>query len=179
MLFRSRRKISQHPSLNPRIVQTLLSLLVAALEANRASPSGYQLVKTQLEMATLRRQQGRLDEASALLAGIDRKSYADTAWRAGFEDAEQAQIAAAKGDKATALRLYLQAEAQLASGLGPEHPDVWLQKLDRAELLVAMGESQAARALATQIALKARTSIAPGGVWARRLQALGAEPAPL
>jgi tetratricopeptide (TPR) repeat protein len=154
-------------------------LLTVALEANRASPSAYQLVKTQLEMATLRRQQGRLDEASALLVAINRESYADAPWRAGFEDAEQAQIAAAKGDHATALRLYLQAEAQLASGLGPEHPDVWLQKLDRAELLVAMGEGQAARALATQIALKARTSIAPGGDWARRLQALGAQPAPL
>ncbi len=147
-------------------------LLAAALEAHRASPSAYQLVKAQLEMAALLRDQGKLDAAAAQIRAIDAAAFVDEPWRQGFLDLELARIAAQRGDIKGAITLSVQAEAQLSGGLGGDHPDLWLNRIDRAEWLIADAQPAAAKALAAEIAIKAAASIADDGYWAKRLAAL-------
>lgn len=147
-------------------------LLAAALQANRASPSAYQLVKAQLEMAALLRDQGQLDAAETQIRAIDSKAFVDEPWRRGFLDLERARITAQRGDIKGAIAQSLLAEAELGGGLGTDHPDLWLSRIDRAEWLAIDAQPAAARALAADIASKAAASIADDGYWAKRLAVL-------
>ncbi len=150
------------------------ALLQEVLQTRRDDPSThpYRMLQSQLEMAALRREQGRLDEAEATIAAIDVAAIADAPWRRGFIDAERARIAAARGNVEDAIALLTAAEDLVAKGLGETHPDLWLLRLDRAELLLRAGRIQAARQLAGEIEAGAAPSIAAGGDNARRLAAL-------
>ena len=149
-------------------------LLSGTLQQRQTDPQTHpcRLLQSQLEMAALRRQQGRLDEAQAVLAAADPKACGAAPWREGQIDAEYARIAAARGDAGTAETLFLRAEARFAEGLGAQHPDLWLLRMDRAALLAGRGEVAAAAALAGEIAQQGSASLAPDSERARRLEAL-------
>jgi eukaryotic-like serine/threonine-protein kinase len=149
-------------------------LTLDVLKQRRANPDTHpvHVMRSQLETAALLRTQRRFQAATAMLAAIDRASFGDASWQQGYLDAETGRIALAMGENALALTMLLKAEAQLTAGLGAQHPEVWLLRIDRAELLRAMGQKQAARALAAQIADKAKASFAPGSYWDQRLAAL-------
>jgi eukaryotic-like serine/threonine-protein kinase len=147
------------------------SLTMDVLQQRRANPDTHpvHVMRSQLEAAALLRTQQRFEAAAAMLAEIDPASIGD---QQGDLDAEAGRIARAKGESALALTTFLKAEAQLAAELGAEHPEVWLLRIDRAELLHATGQKQAARALAILIAKKAQASFASGSYWDQRLAAL-------
>ncbi len=150
------------------------SLTLDVLKQRRANPDTHprNIMQSQLEMAALMRAQGHFDDAKAMLASIDPAAFGDESWRQGYLDAETGRIAAAAGQSQDALTLLLKAEAKIEAGMGTQHPELWLLRLDRAEVLLAMGQKQAARALSMEIADKAKTSVAPGGYWDLRLAAL-------
>lgn len=151
------------------------ALTLDVLSQRRANPDTHPLngMRSQLEMAALLRAQGRFDAATAMLASIDRAAFGAQGWRIGYLDAETGRIAAAAGKPEIALAALLEAEAQIAAGIGAQHPELWLLRINRAELLYAMGQKQAATELKRQIAEKAKASIAVGGYWDLRLTALG------
>lgn len=150
------------------------TLLSATLQQRQADPQTHpcRLLQSQLEMAALRRQQQRLDEAEDLLATADPKACGAAPWREGVIDAEHARIAATRGDASAAEALFLRAEARFAEGLGAQHPDLWLLRMDRAALLAGRGEVAAAAVLAVEIAQQGGPSIATGGAHERRLEKL-------
>ncbi|MEO8673621.1 MAG: serine/threonine-protein kinase [Tahibacter sp.] len=145
---------------------------VLALRQADSATHPYRLLQSQLEMAIVLRLQGHLDKALSLLASITPEATADSPWRRGYVDAERAHIAMAQGRNELALSLFLKGEAALVAGLGERHPDLWLLRLERAEYLAQSGNAPAARALAMEIRVNAKSSIAPGGDWDRRLSAL-------
>jgi len=152
----------------------------AAVLQQRLADAGthpFRLMQSQLEVAALFREQGRLDEAEALIRRIDPTSFVDEPWRQGFLDLERARIAARRGGHGDAIAQSLRAEAMLANGLGADHPDVWLNRIDRAEWLAA-AQPLAAKALAQEIARHVDASIAKDGYWASRLAALTVRRAP-
>ena len=150
------------------------ALLQEVLQARRDDPSThpYRMLQSQLELAALRRLQGRLDEAEATIAAIDVAAIADAPWQRGFIDAERARIVAARGNVEDAITALTAAEDLIAKGLGETHPDLWLLRMDRAELLLRAGRFQAARELADRIGTGAAPSMAAGGDHVRRLKAL-------
>ena len=113
-----------------------------------------------------------LDDARALLDAIDPKAVGANTWQLAWLAQERARILAARGDTDAAMNMLREAEADIASGLGAQHPDVWLARIDRAELLARMGKHDDALRLAQEIARKAAPGIAPDGYWALRLAAL-------
>ena len=133
----------------------------------------YYLLRSQLEMATLLRSQGRLAEAEAMLAAIDRSVFDPMPWRLADIEIEVAKLAAARGQD-DALAMFVAAEARIADGLGEDHPDTWIFRLDRAEYLAAQGDRAAARELAEAIRRGARDTIDPNGTHAARLARLTA-----
>jgi len=132
----------------------------------------FRLMQSQLEMAALLRVQGKLDAAETQILAIKPAAFAGKPWQQGFLDLELARITALRGDIKSAIAQSLLAEAKLSGGLGAEHPDVWLNRIDRAEWLAVDAQPAAARALAAQIAVTAAASIADNGYWAKRLAAI-------
>lgn len=147
--------------------------VLTALQADPQSPPFY-LFRSQLEMAIVLRLEGKLSEASAMLASLDLAAIEDQTWRQGEVEVQRALIAAAEGQIDQASELFVAAEARMAESFGPTHPDTWLFQLDRAEFLASTGQTEAAQHLAQQIAEGAGASIAVEGALAKRLQALGA-----
>ena len=145
--------------------------LSAVLAARTADPQtvAVRLFESQLEMATLHRQQNELDAAAVLLAAAAQIDLGDDAWRAAYIDVEEAQIASLKGDAPRAAARFLSARTRVEAVLGPEHPDTWLLRIDEAEWLARSGRGAEARNLADQILRNAAPSIAQGGSWAVRL----------
>jgi tetratricopeptide (TPR) repeat protein len=133
----------------------------------------YVLLRTQLEMARVLRSQGQLELAGDLLAQLDLTAIGDNDdWRLCDVDMEHALLAAAQGRNAEALALFKSAEAHIDRGLGADHPDSWLMRIERAEFLASKGQVEAARSLAREIQVKAAPSIAEDGLWARQLNAI-------
>jgi eukaryotic-like serine/threonine-protein kinase len=147
--------------------------VLTALLADPQSPPFY-VFRSKLEMAIVLRLEGKLSEASAMLASLDLSAIEDQTWRQGEVEVQRALIAAAEGQVDQASELFLAAEARMVESFGPKHPDTWLFKLDRAEFLARTGQTEAAQHLAQQIAEGAGASIAAEGALAKRLQALGA-----
>jgi len=155
-------------------LDTANALASEVLRARSADSSThpFRMALTQIELAAVRRSQGRLEEASTLLDEVDPEAF--TGWLLGQSDldAERARLAWAQGQPEQAQTLMLKAEAQLIAGLGETHPDVWIQRLERAEWLAAQGQRAAAADLARQIHQHAASTMLPGGALAQRVAAL-------
>ncbi len=132
-----------------------------------------QVLKSKFEMVALARAQNRIDAAQTLLATLDPKTYAKFPSFIEKQWFENAQSAVVKGAYDDALKLLARAEASISQRKGATHPDAWLAKLDRAELLAKQGQRETAQALAKQITANAKPSIAPSGDFAKRLAKLG------
>lgn len=150
------------------------SISRALLQKRQSDPKTHplRLVLAQLEMGALLRAQGKTEAAEAQLRAIEPAAFADEVWRQGFVDLELARNTAARGDFKTAIAQSLVSEAKLSSGIGADHPDVWLYRIDRAEWLAADEQTAAARALVAEIASKVAASIADDGYWSKRLAAV-------
>ncbi len=152
--------------------QQYIQPLLERRQANAATLP-YVLLRTQLEMARVLRSQGQLEPAADLLAQIDLSAIGgNDDWRLCDVDMEHALLSAARGRNAEALALFKSAEAHLDRGLGADHPDSWLFRIERAEFLAGTGQAEAARNLAREIRVKAAPSIAEDGLWAQRLNAI-------
>ena len=92
--------------------------------------------------------------------------------RLAWTELERARVIAARGNLESALAAMQDAETRLATELGTDHPDAWLAKADRAEVLGRLGRHPEAAQLADAILAHAAASIAADGDWARRLHAL-------
>ncbi len=144
------------------------------LEQHRQNPETipYLVARSQLEMAAVLRGLGRFDETQAQLQAIDRSAFGRDDWRRADLLLEQARLAAAGGRDQQALDRLLAGEALLESGLGAEHPEVWVERIDRAELLLRMDRPREAQELAAQIRIQAAPALAPDGLLQQRLDAL-------
>ncbi len=144
------------------------------LEQRSKDPSTppYWLFKAQLEMVALERSQGLLDAAQARLDGMDHDALGADGWHHADLVLERARLDRARGRYDRALEQLQAAEDLLAPRLGPWHPELWLERIERAEVLAAMGRSDEAQALAGEILARAAPTIAPDGHWARRLAQL-------
>ena len=134
----------------------------------------WHLVLSQLEMAVLYRQRGKFDLALAQIAAIEGLPVAAKPDRKALILLEKGQLAAGQKQSDIALQFFVEAEKQSLDAYGKAHPDAWLIKLDRAELLAKLGQRGLARELAKQIAINAKPSIAPTGDYAKRLAKLSA-----
>ena len=151
-----------------------LAVTASMRERRIADPGTHPVRRFQadLDWAAALRAAGRLDEALAVLDSIDPDAHGMNTERRAWTDLERARILAARGTLEPALAAMQDAEQRLAAELGAEHPDAWLAKLDRAELLARIGRRKDAATLAQEIATHAAPSIASDGNWARRLDAL-------
>jgi tetratricopeptide (TPR) repeat protein len=154
--------LAAQPYIEPLLEQHLTS----------AEAGAYVLLKNQMEMAAILRLQGRLDEAADMLAQIDPASLGDDDWLLCDTDIERARLAAAQGNNAEALALFKSGEARIDRGLGADHPESWLLRIDRAQFLADIRQTDAALSLAQEILEKAAPSIAADGLWAQQLNAL-------
>ncbi len=155
-------------------VTAALSTATAVQQRRIADPETHPFRRFQsdLDLAAALRADGRVEEAAALLDAIDTKAVGANLWQLAWVDQERARILAARGEHEPALKLFVGAEAQIATGLGAQHPDAWLARIDRAEVLALTDRDDEARRMAREIARNAAPSIAPDGYWARRLALL-------
>ncbi len=151
--------------------ERLASSALRARLAN-AGTRPIRLAWAQIEMAAALRALARYTEAQAQLDAIDVHAFDGGVNGSSALDAERARLAQAQSQHAQAQTLFLKAESQLIAGLGEAHPDVWIQRLDRAELLAAQGQHAAAADLAREIREHAASTILPGGALDLRLSAL-------
>jgi eukaryotic-like serine/threonine-protein kinase len=153
------------------------ALASEVLRARRADPGThpYRLALSQIELAAIRTAQGRLDEAGAVLDEVDVAAFSGWILGQSALDSARAKLAWAQGQLEQAQTLYLKAEAQQIAGLGEVHPRVWIQRLERAELLAAQGQRAAAADLARQIRVQAASTILPGGALDLRVATLIAD----
>ena len=144
---------------------------LAVLTARAAAPNTqkHRLAQSHLELAAVYRLQGKIDEAEAQLVAARESGFRPAPARTSLILSEQALLHAARGRNEEALKVQLEAEELLNKDGGQSHPDTWLRKLDRAEVLTKLGQRQAARELARQISERAKASIEPTGAIARRL----------
>jgi len=144
---------------------------LAVLTARAAAPNTqkHRLAQSHLELAAVYRLQGKIDAAEAQLVAARESGFRPAPARTSLILSEQALLHAARGRNEDALKLQLEAEELLNKDGGQSHPDTWLRKLDRAEVLTKLGQRQAARELARQISERAKPSIEPTGAIARRL----------
>ncbi len=151
-----------------RIADYALAQAVAGKEGSLRS-SGVSL---KFEVAKLLRLQSKLSEAENLLDSISKEAVF---LKGGFFAAmqvERAHISAAQGKTEKALTQFEAAETLAVQASALNHPDAWLIKLNRAELLAKSGQREIASELATQIMLNAKPSIDPKGSIAKRLAKL-------
>ena len=143
---------------------------LTVLTARELSPSTqkWPLAQSRLEMATVYRLQGNVEKAEKQLSLARETAFPPSPLRRAEMLSEQALLEGARGKTSVALKLLLATE-ELMEEVSPRHPDTWLQKLHRAELLAKMGQPQAARELARQISEHAKSSIEPTGAIAKRL----------
>ena len=146
-----------------------VTFAVLTARAGGANPDKFRLAQSQLELAAIYRLQGKLDEAETQLVAARESGFRPAPERTALILSEQALLHAARGRNQDALKLQLEAEELLSKDGGQSHPDTWLRKLDRAELLAKLGQRQAARELARQISERAKSSIEPTGAIAKRL----------
>jgi serine/threonine-protein kinase len=144
------------------------------LEQRSKDPSTppYWLFKAQLEMVALERSQGLLEAAQARLDGIDLAALGADGWHHADLLLERARLDRARGQYDRALEQLQAAEDLLKPRLGQQHPELWLERIERAEVLAAMGRSDEAQALAGEILARAAPTIATDGHWADRLTRL-------
>ncbi len=134
----------------------------------------WHLAKSKLQIASLYRQQGKFGEAKERLVSLENLPTLAAPARQALLAIEKGRLAVALNERAAAIKLFLEAEALSSKGEGEMHPDVWLIKLDRAELLAKLGQREAASNLAKQIAINAKPAFATTGDFAKRLAKLGA-----
>jgi eukaryotic-like serine/threonine-protein kinase len=139
---------------------------------NSAASTNWRLTESQFELAALKRQRRDFAGAAQMIAAIESGKSITTDKRRAAVMAEKARLLRAEGKLAEALTTFIDAEQLLNKANGIRHPDTWLLKLDRAELLAVMGRAAEARALARQISLNAKTAIAPDGKIAKQLARL-------
>lgn len=132
------------------------------------------IARSTLELAAVYRTQKKYAEAEKLLASLDVNRPTKDREGGGRIVAESARLAQAQGKFVQALNLFAEAEAMFVNGYGDQHPDSWLSKIDRAELLYQLGRHDEARLLARNIAVNAKPAIDPKGHIARRLARLQA-----
>ncbi len=151
-------------------------LILRALQAKVDDPKtqARHLAHSKLDLAALYRQQGKFDAALSVLTALDTAAATNKQERNSAVVMELGRVAAARGFVDLAVKHYLDAESFAFKSYGETHPDAWLIKLDRAELLAKLGQRAPARELAKQIAINAKPSIAPTGDFAKRLAKLGA-----
>ena len=150
-----------------RVTRAVLTARLAAKNTQK-----YRLLQSHLELAAVYRLQGRFEASEAELVAARQSGSPPSPARTALLLSEQALLYAARGRVDDALKLQLEAEDLLNQGASQSHPDTWLKKIDRAELLAKMGQRQAARDLARQISERARSSIEPTGAHAKRLAKL-------
>lgn len=148
-----------------------------ALTLARASGDVSLTWRSLRELAALRRDQGRLQEARALLAELEASDYGRSPTRKRRLLAAQSRLAMAAGDLDRARELLDAAEAAAEEDPSASDAAKWLARIARAELLAQLGRAAEAQALAHQIRGGAQTSIAPGGTLDLRLRELGSPPA--
>ncbi len=141
------------------------------LRLREANPKTQQwhLGQSKLQIATLLRLQGKYGEAADILASTEKMQAFAVPYRHAKIVWEKGRLAIARGEYEEALALFVKAETLDGGDSGVAHPDTWLFKLDRAELLAKIGQRESARELAKQIAINAKASIDPNGVFAKQL----------
>ena len=155
-------------------VAAALAITGSVRQRRIADPDTHPVRRFQadLDWAAALRAAGRLDEAQAVLDTIAPKARGMNAERLAWTELERARVIAARGNLESALAAMQDAETRLATELGTDHPDAWLAKADRAEVLGRLGRHPEAAQLADAILAHAAASIAADGDWARRLHAL-------
>lgn len=148
---------------------TLVSL--AQLRAKVSGGGDWAPIQSALLLAAIQRETRRPAEAQATLEKAVDKMKPDTKpARIASLRAEQGRLALASGQPDNARRLFTEAESLTQKGLGETHPDTWLAKLDRAELMMKTpGERDAAQLLARQIRDKAAAALDARGALFRRV----------
>ena len=147
---------------------------VLAEREKNTTTAAWRIVQSRLELAAVYRVLKKFDQADTLLTAISTEAAAKAPERAGQIVAEQARVAQANGKFDDALKLFLDAEALYSQGNGDNHPDSWLAKIDRAELLAKRGQRAAAQTLAREIASHVKAAIDANGQIAQQLARLQA-----
>jgi hypothetical protein len=151
-----------------RIADYALAQAVAGNEKTLTS----NRIDLKFAVAKLLRLQSKFTETENLLEAMTKEvSFSKGRYDVPMQ-LEKAHLAAAQGKTLNALTQFESAETLIMQALAPNHPDGWLAKLDRAELLYRSGKRALASDLAKQIALNAKTSIEPKGSIAKRLAKL-------
>ena len=157
-----------------RIAEALAMTSSALTQRQQANARPSFIAASTLELAAVYRTKKKYDQAEKLLASLDGHASAKSPEGGGRIVAERARLVQANGKFAEAMELFIEAEAMFVKGYGEQHPDSWLPKIDRAELLVKLGRRDEARVLARAIAANVKEAIDPQGHIARRLAKLQA-----
>ena len=152
------------------------SATTAVLKLRESVPSTlkWTLAQSQLELAALYRTASRLDAAEGQLVVARETLFQAPSPNRRLEPellAEEALLLSARGKFDESIKVQISVE-EIRAKSHPNHPDTWLQKLDRAETLAKIGQRNAARDLARQISERAKPSIEPTGGLAKRLAKL-------